>query len=50
MKKISILVPAVAAGVLLSAMVFAAPQATLGKATVSVAPDRAAAYAGASAD
>ena len=44
MKKLSILVPAAVAGVLLSAMVLAAPQTVTTKATVAGAPDRAAAY------
>jgi hypothetical protein len=44
MKKLSILVPAAVAGVLVSAMVFAAPQTAPVKATVAGAPDRAAAY------
>ncbi len=50
MKKLSILVPAVAAGVLVSAMVFAAPQSGAGKSAAGFAPDRAAAYAIARAD
>jgi hypothetical protein len=50
MKKLSILVPAAVAGVLVSAMVFAAPQTTAVKATVAGAPDRAAAYLIATAD
>jgi hypothetical protein len=44
MKKLSILVPAVAAGILVSGLVFAAPQTGAAKATVAKAPDRAAAY------
>ena len=43
MKKLSILVPAAAAGILLSVMVLAAPLHVAGKAPVSQAPDRAAA-------
>ena len=43
-------VPAAAAVVLLSAMVFAAPLPVAGKAPVAQAPDRAAAYLAASAD
>ena len=50
MKKLSILVPAAAAGILLSAMVLAAPLQVAGKAPVAQAPDRAAAYLAASAD
>lgn len=50
MKRLSILVPAAAAGVLLSAMVFASPLPEKGKTTVAQAPDRAAAYLTATAD
>lgn len=50
MKKLSILAPAVAAGVLFSAMVLAAPLPVAGKASVAQSPDRAAAYLAASAD
>jgi hypothetical protein len=50
MKKLSILVPAAVAGVLLSAMVLAAPQTATAKATVAGAPDRATAYLIASAN
>lgn len=50
MKELSILAPAVAAGVLLSAMVLAAPISGAGKASLAQAPDRATAYLTASAD
>lgn len=50
MKKLSILVPAVAAGVFVAAMVFAAPPSATTKANVAKAPDRAAAYLIATAD
>lgn len=50
MKKATILVPAVAVGMLLSAMVLAAPQAYAGKYFVAKSPDRAAAYSLALAD
>ena len=50
MKKLSILVPAVAAGILVSGLVVAAPQAGAAKATIAKAPDRAAAYLIATAD
>jgi len=44
MKNLQIVVPAVVAGVLLSAMVLAAPQSGPQKAVPAGAPDRAAAY------
>ena len=44
MKKLSILVPAAVAGILVSAMVLAAPQSGALKSTVAAAPDRAEAY------
>lgn len=44
MKKLSILVPAAVAGVLVSAMVLAAPVATSVSGKSTGAPDRAAAY------
>lgn len=50
MKKLSILVPAAVAGVLVSAMVLAAPVGTAKSGAVAGAPDRAAAYALATAD
>lgn len=50
MKKITVLVPAAVAVVLLSATVIAAPQAGADKASVSGAPDRAEAFLIASAD
>ena len=50
MKKLSILVPAAAGVVLLSAMVIAAPQAGADKVTAAVAPDRAEVFQIASAD
>lgn len=50
MKKLSILVPAAVAGILVSAMVLAAPQAGALKPGVAAAPDRAAAYRVATAD
>lgn len=50
MKNLSILVPAVAAGVLVAAMVFAAPTAHIEQSAVGAAPDRAAAYVLAQAD
>ena len=45
MKNLPIIVPAVVAGVLLSAMVLAAPQSGSQKAVPAGAPDRAEAYA-----
>lgn len=50
MKKLSILVPAIAAGILVSGLVVAAPQTHTAKVTASHAPDRAAAFLIASAD
>jgi hypothetical protein len=50
MKKLSILVPAVAAGILVSSLVFAAPLAVSAKVTIAKAPDRAEAYRIAMAD
>jgi hypothetical protein len=50
MKKLSILVPAAVAGILVSAMVLAAPQSGAMKPTVAGAPDRAEAYRIATAD
>lgn len=50
MKKITLLVPAAAAVVLLSAMVIAAPQGGADKGTIAAAPDRAEAFQIASAD
>jgi hypothetical protein len=50
MKKLSIMVPAAAAGVLLSAMVLASPQSGHGKSSSLNTLDRAAAYQLASAD
>ncbi len=50
MKKFSILVPAAFAGILVSAMVLAAPQSGAITAKAAVAPDRAAAYKLATAD
>lgn len=50
MKKLSILVPAAIAGVLVSAMVLAAPQAPAGKVASVSTLDRAAAYKVATAD
>lgn len=44
MKKLSILIPAIAAGILVSGLVVAAPQTGAVKVTVAKAPDRAAAY------
>ena len=44
MKKLSILIPAIAAGILVSGLVVAAPQTGAAKVTVAKAPDRAAAY------
>jgi hypothetical protein len=44
MKKLTILVPAAVAGVLVSAMVLAAPQDASGKVSAAGAPDRAAAF------
>ena len=44
MKKLSILAPAALCGVLLSAMVLAAPVAGVQKANAASTPDRAAAY------
>lgn len=50
MKKLSIILPSAFAGVLVSAMVFAAPQAEMDKASSGVALDRATAYRIATAD
>jgi hypothetical protein len=50
MKNLSILVPAAMAGVLVAATVFAAPASMSSKPTPAGAPDRAAAYALATAD
>lgn len=50
MKKLSILVPAAVAGILVSAMVLAAPQSGSETASPAGAPDRAAAYLIATAD
>ena len=50
MKKLSILVPAAIAGVLVAGLAFAASQTTPGKATGSASLDRAAAYKLATAD
>jgi hypothetical protein len=50
MKKITLVVPAAAAVVLLSAMVFAAPQAGAIKDRIASAPDRSEAFQIASAD
>ena len=50
MKNLSILVPAAFAGVLVAATVFAAPASLSTKPSPAVAPDRAAAYALATAD
>lgn len=50
MKNLSILVPAAMAGVLVAATVFAAPMSASVKSAPAGAPDRAAAYALASAD
>ncbi len=50
MKMLSTLVPAVADGVFVSAMVLAAPQVGADKSAAGLAPDRAAAYSIARAD
>lgn len=50
MKKLSILVPAAAVVVLLSAMVIAAPQVGADNGTIAAAPDRSEAFLIASAD
>lgn len=50
MKKLSILAPAIAVGVLISATVLAAPVPGAAKASLAQAPDRAAAYLTASVD
>ena len=50
MKNLSILVPAAFAGVLVAATVFAAPASLSTKPSPAVAPDRAAAYALATAE
>jgi hypothetical protein len=50
MKKITLVVPAAAAVVLLSAMVIAAPQAGASKDRIASAPDRSEAFQIASAD
>lgn len=50
MKKLSILVPAAVGGILLSAMVLAAPQSGTDASSPAGAPDRAAAYKIASAN
>jgi hypothetical protein len=50
MKNLSILVPAAFAGVLVAATVFAAPASLSTKPSPAVAPDRAAAYAIATAE
>jgi hypothetical protein len=50
MKNVSILVPAAFAGILVAATVFAAPTSVSSKPTPAMAPDRAAAYALATAN
>jgi hypothetical protein len=50
LKKLSILVPAVVAGLLLSSLVLAAPQTGTSKVMIAKAPDRAEAYRLATAD
>ncbi|MFN5996174.1 MAG: hypothetical protein ACK47C_07160 [Paracoccaceae bacterium] len=50
MKNLSILVPAAMAGVLVAATVFAGPMTATAKPTPASAPDRAAAYALATAE
>jgi hypothetical protein len=49
-KQLSILVPAVVAGILVSSLVLAAPQTGAAKVTIAKAPDRAEAYRIATAD
>ena len=50
MNQLSILVPVVAAGILVSSLVFAAPQTGPAKVMIAKAPDRAEAYRIATAD
>ena len=50
MNQLSILVPVVAAGILVSSLVFAAPQTGPAKVMIAKAPDRAEAYRVATAD